>query len=86
MDPNDAAAYWLEILTVARALKIVFDPSQVNLMTWGNLDPHVHTHVVLRYLDDPCPGKPLMPFEAEPVPEEDLHDQVTRLREVMRPT
>jgi len=49
-------------------------------MTWANLDPHVHTHLVPRYLDDPCTGKPLTPFEPVPVPDNELRDQVARLR------
>ena len=83
MSADDAARYTSELLHVARALKSVFDPSQVNYMTWGNQVPHVHTHVVRRYLDDPQPGRPLDPFGATPVPISELHTQVARLRAAM---
>jgi diadenosine tetraphosphate (Ap4A) HIT family hydrolase len=85
MGPEYAAAYWHEILRVARGLTEVFRPCHVNYMIWGNLVPHLHTHLVLRYVDDPSPGEPLMPFEASPVPDNELHDQVARLRAALRP-
>ncbi len=59
----------------------MFRPCQVNYMRWATLDPHVQTHLVPRYLDDPCPGKPLLtPLEPVPVPDNELRDQFTRLR------
>ncbi len=45
--------------------------------------PHVHTHIVPRYPDDPAPGRPL-PDEvfrnAPALADGDLADQVDRLR------
>lgn len=45
--------------------------------------PHVHTHIVPRYGDDPAPGRPL-PDEvfrnAPELAEGDLADQVNRLQ------
>lgn len=49
-------------------------------MTFGNAVPHVHTHIVPRYPDDPAPGRPL-PDEvfrdAPALADGDLADQVT---------
>jgi diadenosine tetraphosphate (Ap4A) HIT family hydrolase len=48
--------------------------------------PHLHTHIVARYVDDPAPGKPL-PWEliasARPLPEEEFLDQVAGLRRLL---
>jgi diadenosine tetraphosphate (Ap4A) HIT family hydrolase len=76
----EVAKYSSELLDVARALKDVFDPAHLNYMTWGNAVPHLHTHIVLRYLDDPRPERPLEPFEPLEMPVQELRDQVGRLR------
>jgi diadenosine tetraphosphate (Ap4A) HIT family hydrolase len=56
---EEARCYWRELLTVARALEDHFQPSKTNYQTLGNAVPHLHTHVMLRYEDDPAPGRPL---------------------------
>lgn len=57
---HDAATgYWRDVLNVARALEEQFSPVKLNLLTLGNWVPHLHTHVVPRYLDDPAPGGPI---------------------------
>jgi len=35
-----------------------YTPAKLNLMTLGNELPHLHTHVVPRYVDDGEPGAP----------------------------
>jgi diadenosine tetraphosphate (Ap4A) HIT family hydrolase len=69
--------------TIARAIERAYDPCQLNYMTFGNAVPHVHTHIVPRYPDDPAPGRPL-PGSVFQNPEElapaDLAAQLTRLR------
>jgi diadenosine tetraphosphate (Ap4A) HIT family hydrolase len=63
----EAAGYWLEVLQVARALEGHFRPVKTNHDTLGNSLPHLHTHVVPRYADDPRPGWPF-PFPEGEVP------------------
>jgi diadenosine tetraphosphate (Ap4A) HIT family hydrolase len=82
MHAEEAADYWQEVLEVARALDTIFEPCHLNYDLLGNLVPHVHTHIVPRYLDDPSPNMPLKPWEPVPVPEAELRDQVARLRGV----
>jgi diadenosine tetraphosphate (Ap4A) HIT family hydrolase len=55
---EEATGYWLEVLRVARAVQRRYDPAKLNLQILGNAVPHLHTHVVPRYLDDPEPERP----------------------------
>ena len=83
LTPSDAAGYWQDVLAVARAVRDEFQPVKLNFFTLGNYVPHLHTHVVPRYLDDPAPGGPLVwetIFGAEPVAETTLHSQAAALR------
>jgi len=86
---EDAAAYWLEVGAVARAVEAEFAPVKLNLFTLGNRVPHLHTHVVPRYLDDPAPGG-LIPwpdmFHPEPVDADTLGRRADAIRErIQRP-
>jgi diadenosine tetraphosphate (Ap4A) HIT family hydrolase len=84
---EELTGYWTDMRAIARAIEGVYQPGQLNYMTFGNAVPHVHTHIVPRYLDDPAPGRPL-PDEvfrnAPELAEGDLADQVKRLRRQLR--
>jgi diadenosine tetraphosphate (Ap4A) HIT family hydrolase len=84
MTTQETTDYWLEVMEVARALTHVFEPCHLNYELLGNLMPHVHTHIVLRYVDDPCPNAPLKPWELHPVSNDELQVEVVRLREQVR--
>jgi diadenosine tetraphosphate (Ap4A) HIT family hydrolase len=75
LSEDEAAAYWHDLLAVGRALERVLEPVKLNYETLGNSLPHLHTHVMPRYADDPRPGWPF------PYPEHDpgQHDEA-RLR------
>jgi diadenosine tetraphosphate (Ap4A) HIT family hydrolase len=60
-----------------------FDPVKLNYLTLGNTVPHLHTHVVPRYRDDPAPGGPIEWMQivsADPVPDDELQRQAAALR------
>lgn len=84
--PDAAAGYWRDVLQVGRAVQAVFAPVKLNYLTLGNTVPHLHTHVLPRYMDDPAPGGPI-PWEAifteEPIPEPQLRRQANALRQSM---
>jgi len=46
----------LDVVQAYTSAAAFFDPDQVNYLTLGNQLPHLHTNVVLRYVDDPAPG------------------------------
>jgi diadenosine tetraphosphate (Ap4A) HIT family hydrolase len=84
LEPEAADGYWHDVLAVARVLEAQFRPVKLNLLTLGNWVPHLHTHVVPRYLDDPAPGGPLAweaMFNAEPTDAELLGQQADAIRE-----
>ncbi len=55
---TEAGAYWRDVLTVARALATFYRPLKMNYQTLGNTVPHLHTHLLPRFVDDPAPGRP----------------------------
>jgi diadenosine tetraphosphate (Ap4A) HIT family hydrolase len=78
----EASAYWLELLRVGRALETHFEPVKLNYDVLGNSLPHLHTHVLPRYADDPKPGWPF-PFPEKtppPHPEVEFRADVDTLR------
>jgi diadenosine tetraphosphate (Ap4A) HIT family hydrolase len=80
--PDELADYWLDIQDVGRAIERVFKPCHVNYQLLGNMVPHLHVHIVPRYLDDAAPQRPL-PFEPSLVGEEDFARRASDLREVL---
>jgi len=83
LDPDESAGYWADVLDVGRAIEAEFRPVKLNLMMLGNWVPHLHTHVLPRYLDDPAPGGPIAwdaIFAAEPTDPAELRRQAVALR------
>ena len=79
---EQAAGFWLETLRAGAAIEGYLRPVKLNFLTLGNGLPHLHTHVVPRYADDPFPGRPV-PFEVLDdgrQPEERLQADVLALR------
>ena len=78
----EAAAYGREVLRVSRALLAVLRPVKLNYDVLGNSVPHLHTHLVPRYADDPRPGWPFPFPEQDPpaMPEERLRADAEALR------
>ena len=64
--PEEAAQYWLEVLEAGRRLELHLQPVKLNYDVLGNSLPHLHTHVIPRYADDPKPGWPFPFPEDEP--------------------
>jgi diadenosine tetraphosphate (Ap4A) HIT family hydrolase len=85
LSPEEAGAYGSEVLAVGRALERHLGPVKLNYELLGNSLPHLHTHVLPRYADDPRPGWPF-PFPDEdlpPHPEEELRADAAALRALL---
>jgi diadenosine tetraphosphate (Ap4A) HIT family hydrolase len=83
LGPDQACGYWQEVLAAGRAIRASFGPVKLNYMTLGNTVPHLHTHVVPRYRDDPAPGGPIewaQISSPEPVADAELQRQAASLR------
>jgi diadenosine tetraphosphate (Ap4A) HIT family hydrolase len=80
LSPAELVDYSQDIQAVGRMVERIFSPCHVNYMLLGNIVPHLHVHVVPRYLDDSAPERPL-PWNTSPVPEEIFAEQFERLRE-----
>ncbi|MDQ3895819.1 MAG: hypothetical protein M3326_00985 [Actinomycetota bacterium] len=65
---------------MARALEAVFQPCHMNYNVLGNAVPHVHAHVLPRYVDDSSPGMPLTPWVVRPVDDAEFARQLKLLR------
>lgn len=89
LSEQEAALYWREILTVAKALVEHYQPLKMNYETLGNTVPHLHTHLIPRYQQDPAPGRPfpLLPQTGaqSPVSDEELSADATSLRAILTP-
>ncbi len=83
LDPADAAGYWADVVEVGRAVEAEFEPVKLNYLTLGNWVPHLHTHVLPRYREDPAPGGPIAwdaIFTAMPADLGELRRQAAALR------
>lgn len=77
---DELAAYWHDIQDVGRIMESVFTPCHMNYLLLGNILPHLHVHIVPRYLDDPAPERPL-PWDYREVPAVDYSRQFRQLQE-----
>jgi diadenosine tetraphosphate (Ap4A) HIT family hydrolase len=48
-----------EMSVVAEAVHTVFKPDKLNYELLGNAEPHLHWHIIPRYLNDPAWGHPI---------------------------
>ncbi len=82
LGPEETVAFWSAVAIAARAIEEVFRPCHLNYQILGNAMPHVHVHVVPRYLNDPAPGRFLSDDiwgSGSRVPAPVLRDQVAAL-------
>ncbi len=79
---DETLSYWREVRLVATAIEEAMRPVKMNYNLLGNSVPHLHTHIVPRYADDPKPGWPFPFPDPEPssMPKERLEADVVALR------
>lgn len=84
LETDEAAAYWRDLLAVGRALEAHLRPVKLNYDILGNSLPHLHTHVLPRFADDPRPGWPFpFPDDPPPHPEGELRADAGALRRLL---
>ena len=52
LNPDDAVKVMSAVLKIEQIIREVFNPDKINLASLGNVVPHVHWHIVPRYLND----------------------------------
>ena len=52
-------AYCDDLRVSTMAIRQVFHPDHVNIELLGNVEPHLHFHIIPRYQDDPRWMKPI---------------------------
>jgi diadenosine tetraphosphate (Ap4A) HIT family hydrolase len=84
LSEEEATRYWLELLDVGRRLEQRLQPVKLNYDILGNSLPHLHTHVIPRYADDPKPGWPFPFPDGDPgqIDEDEFRRDVEALRSV----
>ena len=52
LPPVDRQYLMVVVLTVEEVLRLLLNPDKINLASFGNVVPHLHWHVIPRWLDD----------------------------------
>jgi diadenosine tetraphosphate (Ap4A) HIT family hydrolase len=63
LDDETLCAFSRDTARAAAAVQRAFDPGKINYAVYGDLVPHLHYHIVPKYRDGVCWGKP---FELNP--------------------
>lgn len=76
LSPEEASGYFAEVLRVGRALEAHYRPIKMNFEMLGNSLPHLHTHIVPRYVNDGSPGRPARFMRSDAGPRTEIPDDV----------
>lgn len=52
-------AFMLDLRTASKAIRVAVKPDRMNYELLGNMDPHLHWHIIPRYKTDPRWGYPI---------------------------
>ena len=88
LSKDEASAYFDEVLRVGRAIEAHYQPIKMNFEMLGNSLPHLHTHVVPRYLNDGEAGHPPHFMRTDlltelKIPDEEYARDLAALRELL---
>ena len=89
LSPEEWAAYCADLFVAQRAIVGVVTPDHLNVELLGNVVPHLHWHIIPRYLTDPRWGQPIWttPLSAMPdtrLEESDRQQLLAALRNAIR--
>jgi diadenosine tetraphosphate (Ap4A) HIT family hydrolase len=75
LSAEEAAGFWADVARVARAVERRYEPRKMNWLVLGNGVPHLHVHLVPRFVDDACAGGPIEAEAFERAREHPLDDE-----------
>jgi diadenosine tetraphosphate (Ap4A) HIT family hydrolase len=61
LDDETLCAFSRDTARAAAAVQRAFEPDKINYAVYGDLVPHLHYHIVPKYRDGACWGKPFEP-------------------------
>lgn len=59
LDADDRTAFMQAVFQVEAALRLSLNPDKLNLASLGNMTPHLHWHVIPRFVNDGTFPKPI---------------------------
>ena len=85
---DEWAAFCADLYVAQRAVVSVTRPDHVNIESLGNVVPHLHWHIIPRYVGDPRWGMPIWTTPLSAMPEtrlsdDDRHSLIQQLREAL---
>jgi ATP adenylyltransferase len=83
---TELALFTQDIARAARAMKAAFNPAKINYGAYSDKLPHLHVHLVPKYVDGPSWGTTftMMPEPKNLLADTDYAALVTQLRAVLR--
>jgi diadenosine tetraphosphate (Ap4A) HIT family hydrolase len=69
LSESERNVFLANVARVARALKVAFEADKINYGTFGDTMPHLHVHIVPKFVHGPDWGKP---FQMNPQPAKTL--------------
>ena len=52
LSPAESAVVWHALMCIERGMRTVLSPDKINVASFGNRVPHVHWHIIPRWIDD----------------------------------
>jgi len=88
---DEWAAFCADLYAAQRAVVTVTRPDHVNVESLGNVVPHLHWHIIPRYVGDPRWGMPIWTTPLSAMPDTRLDDRdrealLRQLREALMAT
>lgn len=59
LDPTSRGSLMNIVFAVESVIRTHFSPHKINLASFGNMTPHLHWHVIPRWIDDPHFPEPI---------------------------
>lgn len=79
LPPAERARLMMTVMKVEQVLRDLLRPDKINLAALGNVVPHVHWHVIPRFVDDPHFPNPIWGVRLRDTPHAVPADFDTRL-------
>jgi diadenosine tetraphosphate (Ap4A) HIT family hydrolase len=82
LPPEQRIKFCEEMIQVAAAIDKAFHPDKMNYSLLGNIDAHMHWHLIPRYKDDPLWGKPTwaQPHDKKMLTEQEYQNLIGQIR------